>query len=242
MITMSAIPLRLPAICGGAIVVALLGGCASTVSTYGGESSFKCAAKFDDGVPCDSISGTAANFGAENLSWQRKEKSTKAGATGATNAMAAESPTEIAAKMREFRDQPPVFGEAVPGNISVTTQDKLSPRQMPTLNSGQPLRIPERILRIWVAPYEDDEASLNDQKYIYLTVQRGAWQVEANKIKAQNSYKQIYPLGKPAVPAEEANANLRSSARSQAQGALINNPNLSGTPASAGNATTADEQ
>lgn len=213
---------------GTLVLVALTGllsGCVGTVSTYGGESSFKCAAKFDDGVPCDSISGTAANFSAGNLSWQRQN-----GQGSATNTSAVSS-SEVATKMKALQDLPPVLGAATPGNMSGPSYDKLSPRQLPTPSTGMPLRIPERILRIWVAPYEDEESALNDQKYIYLTVQKGAWQVEANKLNVGNSYKQIYPLGKAREQMEEASGGSRANARTQAQGALINNPNLTNLPA-----------
>jgi conjugal transfer pilus assembly protein TraV len=204
--------------------VALLTGCAGTVSTYGGESSFKCAAKFDDGVPCDSISGTSANFSAGNLSWQQRQQSGQA--TGG----AVPSTGEISQKMRALQDLPPVLGSATPGNTSGPSYEKLSPRQLPTPSTGMPLRIPERILRIWVAPYEDEESALNDQKYIYLTVQKGAWQVEANKLNVQNTYKQIYPLGRSNGAEEPSTGSQRATARSQAQGALINNPNLTNVP------------
>ena len=197
-----------------------LSGCAGTVSTYGGESSFKCAAKFDDGVPCDSISGTAENFSAGNLSWQRQN------GQGATAPGSANSADEISAKMKALRDLPPVLGAATPGNTSGPAHEKLSPRQLPTLSTGMPLRIPERILRIWVAPYEDEEGALNDQKYIYLTVQKGAWQVEANKLNVQRNYKQIYPLGRTSNQVKDAAGIQRATARSQAQRAVINNPNL----------------
>lgn len=205
-------------------LAALLSGCAGTVSTYGGESSFKCAARFDDGVPCDSISGTASNYSAGNLSWQRQN------GQGSTSTGAPVSTGEVAAKMKALQDLPPVLGAATPGNTSGPSYDKLSPRQLPTPSTGMPLRIPERILRIWVAPYEDEESALNDQKYIYLTVQKGAWQVEANKLNVQNTYKQIYPLGKAKEQIEDTSGGQRATARSQAQGALINNPNLTNMP------------
>lgn len=230
--------LKTATLAGAALLVLTLSGCSSTVSTYGGESSFKCAAKFDDGVPCDSISGTAANYSADNLSWQKKDKGPKQELGSASGPVPS---VDVEAKLKELKEQPPVFGEATPGNVSTSALAKLSPRQMPTPNTGMPLRIPERVLRIWVAPYEDDDAALNDQKYIYMTVQRGAWQIEANKLKTQNTYKQIYPLGRPAAPVDDASANSRASARSQAQGALINNPNLTGAQTPATGAAQADE-
>ncbi|MDI9335453.1 MAG: TraV family lipoprotein [Gammaproteobacteria bacterium] len=38
----------------------------------------------------------------------------------------------------------------------------------------------ERTLRIWVAPYKDQEGDLYDQHYIYVSVAPGIWSIPAN--------------------------------------------------------------
>lgn len=195
-----------------ASVPAILSGCAQAVSAYGGESTFSCAAKFEEGMPCDSISGTALNYSTGNLKWQQKDGGPS-------------RPSDIAAVMQATTMQPAVVGLPGPGVSSGTPVERLSPRQMPTLASGMPLRIPERVLRIWVAPYEDEEGALNDQKYVYLTVNRGSWQLEANKPVAQQAYKQIFPLGR-ARKEEAEPENTRGAARNAALGAVTNNPNI----------------
>lgn len=205
-------------IVGIAVYAASLSGCASGVSTYGGETTFKCAAKFEEGVPCDSISGTVSNFDAGNLGWQKKDAPKL-------------SPTDVADKMKELQTLPPVMGAPNQGNHSVPATAKISPRQMPTPTVGMPLRVPERILRIWVAPYEDDDGALNDQKYVYLTVQKGGWALEANRLNVQgSSYKQIKPLGNAKQSDTNSAGEPRSEARAQAQSTIVNNPNLSNAP------------
>lgn len=195
--------------------VALISGCASVASPYGGESSFNCTAKYMEGVPCDSISGTAKNYDAGNLKWQRKD--------GAQDA-----PTSIA-QMRSTVEQAPIQGPHQEGRASGPGVEKLSPRSLSAITTGFPLRTPDRVLRIWVAPYEDEEGALNDQKYVYLTVEKGGWQIEANRKAIQVPFKQIYPLGRGRE--EKPEVDNRANSRSQAQSAVINNPNLTNMPA-----------
>ena len=209
--------IRTLAFCGlVATIPAILSGCASAVSAYGGESTFNCAAKFEEGMPCDSISGTATNYSSGNLKWQRKDG-------------APANPSEVVATLQATAMQPPVLGNPLPAVESGLPVEKISPRQMASPSFGMPVRIPERVLRIWMAPYEDEEGALNDQKYVYLTVQRGAWQLEANKPVTQQPYKQIFPLGRAKTEREEP-MESRATARQQAIGAVTNNPNITNLP------------
>lgn len=195
--------------------MAILSGCASVASPYGGESSFSCSAKYMEGVPCDSITGTAKNYDAGNLKWQRKDGTQ-------------EAPSSIA-QMRSTIEQPPIQGPHQDGRASAPVTEKLSPRTLSAISTGFPLRTPDRVLRIWVAPYEDEEGALNDQKYVYLTVEKGGWQLEANRKAIQVPFKQIYPLGKGRE--EKTEVDNRANSRTQAQSAVINNPNLTNMPA-----------
>jgi conjugal transfer pilus assembly protein TraV len=167
-----------------------------------------------EGIPCDSISGTNKNYEAGKLSWQQPTGSTDASAIKELKAAAA---------------LPAIKGPIQEGRGSGPAITKQSPRDMPVLTTGFPLRTPDRVLRIWVAPYEDDEGALNDQKYVFVTVEKSAWQVEANKRVIQAPFRQIYPLGRAKESAPESDA--RAIGRSQAQAAVINNPNLTNLPA-----------
>jgi conjugal transfer pilus assembly protein TraV len=46
------------------------------------------------------------------------------------------------------------------------------------LSDGAPLRNAPRVLRIWIAPYEDSDGDLRDQSHMYVTVDPGTWQIE----------------------------------------------------------------
>lgn len=195
--------------------VALISGCSSVASPHGGEASFSCSTKYMEGIPCESISGTAKNYEAGNLKWQRKEGSQPV------------SPS--IAQMQTTAKLPPIQGPHQEGRPSGPATEKLSPRNLAAISTGFPLRTPDRVLRIWVAPYEDEEGALNDQKYIYVTVERGAWHLEANRKAIQVPYKQIYPLSRGRE--EKVEVDNRANSRSQAQSTVMNNPNLTNMPA-----------
>lgn len=71
---------------------------------------------------------------------------------------------------------------------------QISPAQMQAPSSGAPLRIQPTILRVWVAPWEDDLGALRDQSYAYLTIDPGRWVVETNRAAIRNQYRAVFPL------------------------------------------------
>ncbi|AJG22229.1 TraV family lipoprotein [Cupriavidus basilensis] len=73
-----------------------------------------------------------------------------------------------------------------------------SPAGVAAPYSGPPVRSPERTLRVWVAPYEDDTGTLFDQKYFYVLVSRGQWLIEKNREHLlRNRFRMVYPLQAP---------------------------------------------
>ena len=75
--------------------------------------------------------------------------------------------------------------------------------QRPPLTSGTPLRSAPRVLRIWLAPYEDSEGDLRDQTHIYVTVDRGRWQIEHTRRAIQDRFAPIRAVT-PAAPSAGA--------------------------------------
>lgn len=161
-----------------------LAGCAN-YSGLDADSNFAC--KAPDGVTCMSVSGIYANAKASNLPGQRKRDEGSTGEKG-HQPKAEERPVQHNYNSPEMNLAKAVGGE------------KASPKSMSAQNSGSPLRTPERILRVWLAPFEDQEGDLHDQKYFYVTVTPGAWTIEANRVNIRSKFQQIYPLsrGNPA--------------------------------------------
>ena len=64
-------------------------------------------------------------------------------------------------------------------------------RQPPS--SGDPIRSAQKVRRVWLAPWEDDEEVLHDQSYFYMVVDPGQWQVEYSRRKASEAYRPVVP-------------------------------------------------
>ncbi len=67
------------------------------------------------------------------------------------------------------------------------------------LQTGAPIRSAPRILRVWFAPWEDNDGDLHDQSYVYLGVDAGKWQIEHTRRRITDAYR---PLRAPAVVPE----------------------------------------
>jgi conjugal transfer pilus assembly protein TraV len=57
-----------------------------------------------------------------------------------------------------------------------------------TPGSGSAIRSDPRILRIWLAPWEDSDGDLHDQAYVYVTVDAGKWLIEHNRAPIRREF------------------------------------------------------
>lgn len=72
----------------------------------------------------------------------------------------------------------------------------------PVLVPGMPIRSQARMLRIWVAPWRDEEDTLHDQSYMYVMVDPGKWLIERSRdASVQKTMIRLQPLGKPRTAA-----------------------------------------
>ena len=62
--------------------------------------------------------------------------------------------------------------------------------------SGTPVRTAPRVLRLWFAPWEDQDGDLHDQNYVYMQVDTGRWLIEHNRRRIQDAYR---PVSAPSV-------------------------------------------
>lgn len=63
----------------------------------------------------------------------------------------------------------------------------------PVPSSGEPIRSTQKVRRVWLAPWEDDEEVLHDQAYVYLVVDPGRWQLEHTRRNAGDGYRPVMP-------------------------------------------------
>jgi conjugal transfer pilus assembly protein TraV len=59
--------------------------------------------------------------------------------------------------------------------------------------SGEPIRSAQKVRRVWIAPWEDEDEVLHDQAYVYMVVDPGRWQVEHSRRKATEGYRPVMP-------------------------------------------------
>ena len=56
------------------------------------------------------------------------------------------------------------------------------------VGSGEPVRSRARVLRIWIAPWEDTDGDLRDQSYAFVVVENGRWMIEHNRANIMKSF------------------------------------------------------
>jgi len=158
---------------------ALLAGCSA--SGLDAKASFAC--KAPDGVTCMSVSGVYE--------------------TSRHNALPGQQPAtpNPASKI----DPPAGAPYPTPTNASI---DGVPIGRRAPLTSGTPLRSSPRVLRIWLAPYEDSEGDLRDQTHIYVTVDRGTWQIEHTRRAIQDRFAPIRAVA-PAEPSPAQTGTTR---------------------------------
>lgn len=112
-----------------------------------------------------------------------------------------------------------VYANAVQNNLpgqkthtEATKKELLASKiqtQIPT--TGEPIRSAQKIRRVWLAPWEDNDEVLHDQSYFYLVVDPGHWQLEHSLRKASEEFRPILAPKNltPATP----NASDRSGVR-----------------------------
>lgn len=69
--------------------------------------------------------------------------------------------------------------------------------------TGTPILSAPTVLRVWVAPWEDESKVLHDQAFLYAVADPGHWQVAHSKQKIANQYRVLAPALKPQQPVEQ---------------------------------------
>lgn len=100
--------------------------------------------------------------------------------------------------VHESLDQEETVGKAIVTREE--TRENHAPQTSDSLTVETPLmspkRAPEEILRIWIAPYIDQEGDLHAEHVIFTTVLKARWAPESLEVRAieENSERFITPL------------------------------------------------
>lgn len=102
-------------------------------------------------------------------------------------------------------------GDSV-GNVATAT--RIAPASSPAPDSAS-IRSAPRVLRVWLAPWEDGDGDLQDQSYLYVVVDTGRWLIEHQRAAIRNAFAPIaapdpVPLaeGMPEEPTPSTTAKL----------------------------------
>ncbi|WP_434778553.1 type IV conjugative transfer system lipoprotein TraV [Neisseria sp. Ec49-e6-T10] len=84
-----------------------------------------------------------------------------------------------------------------------TQSSSYQPNNRFTPSSGMPVRTQSEVMRIWIAPYQDNDGDLVDQSYTYVTLNEGRWLIEHNRKQIMDEYQpQTRLLGGGNTPVE----------------------------------------
>jgi len=155
-----------------AVSLATLGAGCSSFSGLDAKATFACP--LPDGVTCLSVTGV---YG-ESL----------------RNALPAQQPGGRAPKQPPDAKPAPSGSPLAPSATSYRTAQPAPP------SSGAPIRSAPRILRIWIAPYEDSDGDLRDQSHMYVTVDPGGWEIAHTRRAIRDRFMAI----RAAEPASQA--------------------------------------
>lgn len=72
--------------------------------------------------------------------------------------------------------------------------------------SGDPIRTQPKVLRIWIAPWEDADGDLHDQSFIYVMTDPGRWKIEHHQKRIIDRYRPTFiQAGTSAQPQKPVN-------------------------------------
>ena len=161
----------------------ILGGCASSLTGVGGTERFACQAP--TGAQCASISGVYAN--ARMLASPPVHQGISLARTPETHRLAEQHrnalyPLSQALDPSAHPTPPsaPVPEAAVPKPRALSDSDSDSGAGAGTNTPPSPasLRAPPRVVRLWIAPWEDSDGDLHEASLVHVVVDTGRWLIE----------------------------------------------------------------
>ena len=177
-------PLRLAALFAGSAVLSL-GGCASNLSGVGGTPTYAC--KAPAGAQCTSVSGVYANAGqgARQLLGSDAPRAVGPGALGTSAADATSHGPVVrsgadapASKVSAVGPRPAPPSAHPASNGTVTTGSPTASPGEASVPSAAALRTAPRVLRLWIAPWEDSDGDLHEASTVHVLIDHGRWLIE----------------------------------------------------------------
>lgn len=172
--------LRRAAAASAASAALLLSGCMN-LTGLDASSTFSCPRS--DGVPCNSLPETYEASLEEALPHQLREAERRRQKAAAPEKPAAsESPGAARTPGRRIAGTANVRSAAAP-EPNKKEMPAAAPQEPPApaapfeslAASASPGRIPEKLLRLWIAPWTDEDGDLHDASYVFVRVAEARW-------------------------------------------------------------------
>jgi conjugal transfer pilus assembly protein TraV len=168
----------------------LLAGCASSLSGVGGTEGYACKAPI--GAQCTSVSGVYAN----------------------ATPMAHRAVYETLRQQQAQLATPPIATPSAVTQVFSTPGASMPTASGPSTGMASAatpaaLRSHPRVVRLWIAPWEDADGDLHDASFVHVVVDTGRWLIErvrpAPRSRLDIATPPVAPTaGTSSVPAPEA--------------------------------------
>ena len=142
-----------------AVTTIVLSGCASSLSGVGSTENYACKAPI--GAQCTSVSGVYAN---SNPVAARAVHEAPLPSQSLLATMAGPAPA------RQAKPASPTGTAMVPASAALASAA--------TAPSPAALRSAPRMMRLWIAPWEDADGDLHDASFVHVVIDTGRWLIE----------------------------------------------------------------
>lgn len=180
------LPVRQTAVAIVLLSVALLGGCASRLFSTG-SPEFACKGLSTEGVTCMSAREL---YGATE---------------GTSRVLPAAAPAVATATEPSSAVNGRASGESVPTGATARDARPLS-APMIELDRPVPIRSQARVMRIWIAPWEDTVGDLNASGYVYTELEPRRWNVGERMVAKAPLITPLQLSGSSSTPARTNSA------------------------------------
>ena len=180
-----------------------LGGCASTLSGVGGAENYACKAPV--GAQCTSVSGVYANA-THSLSEIPRPPQKPAAPIVMSPSYDTNPPTPVLAASQALTHSGPAgHGDkrpkaASPTGAAATPNATISASTATVAPAAPTLRTNPRVLRLWIAPWEDGDGDLHDASSVHVVVDTGRWLIDRVRPAARSRLDVATPPHTPPTP------------------------------------------
>ena len=196
----------------------LLTACGSLTGLDAG-STFNCDK--GRGVPCTSVETLHLQHEARTLPYQKEEEARTA-QVAFENALVA--PVDAAAPTASRVDAAASKPSALPADpaAAVKAAEALDPRRASSAvrlegktPGSFPRRIPEVILRLWIAPWTDDKGTFHTAETLYVTVKEARWAEARERRPAQRPAVRLGSRPSAEKPSDASEEDLETNVKTE---------------------------